>query len=63
MTADENPESPHLWRSMAQRHQGSWWEDWTTWAADRAGEKIEPPRTGSERHPVLGDGPGEYVRT
>jgi hypothetical protein len=24
---------------------------------------IDPPRVGSDAHPVLGDGPGEYVRT
>jgi polyhydroxyalkanoate synthase len=63
MTADHNPEKPELWRAAAQRHEGSWWEDWTSWAAERAGEKIEPPRTGSDVHPVLDDGPGAYVRT
>jgi polyhydroxyalkanoate synthase len=63
MTADNNPETPELWRAAATRHQGSWWEDWADWAAERAGEKVDPPRTGSELHPVLGDGPGEYVRT
>jgi polyhydroxyalkanoate synthase len=63
MTADHNPETPELWRAAAQRHQGSWWEDWAIWSAERAGAKVEPPPTGSEQHPVLGDGPGEYVRT
>jgi polyhydroxyalkanoate synthase len=63
MTADHNPETPELWRAAAQRHQGSWWEDWANWSAERAGAKVEPPPTGSEQHPVLGDGPGEYVRT
>jgi polyhydroxyalkanoate synthase len=63
MTADHNPEKPELWRAAAQRHEGSWWEDWTNWAAERAGEKIQPPRTGSDVHPVLDDGPGAYVRT
>ena len=28
-----------------------------------AGPLQAPPRTGSEEHPVLGDGPGSYVRT
>jgi polyhydroxyalkanoate synthase len=63
MTADHNPEKPELWRAAAQRHEGSWWEDWANWAAERAGERIEPPRTGSDMHPVLDDGPGAYVRT
>jgi hypothetical protein len=29
--------------------------------ADRAGPLATPPRIGSRRHPVLADGPGEYV--
>jgi polyhydroxyalkanoate synthase len=61
LTADENPESPDDWRAATQRHQGSWWDDWAWWAGQRAGEKIPPPRLGSPRHPVIGDGPGEYV--
>jgi polyhydroxyalkanoate synthase subunit PhaC len=63
LTADRNPDTPEQWRAEAQRHQGSWWEDWTGWAAERAGMRVEPPRTGSDLHPVLGDGPGTYVRT
>jgi poly[(R)-3-hydroxyalkanoate] polymerase subunit PhaC len=63
LTADQNPQSPHEWRAAAQRHQGSWWDDWAWWAGQHAGEKVPPPRTGSERHPVIGDGPGDYVRS
>jgi polyhydroxyalkanoate synthase len=62
-TADHNPDSPEQWRAAGQRHQGSWWEDWAGWGSERAGEMIDPPRMGSDRHPVIGDGPGEYVRT
>jgi polyhydroxyalkanoate synthase subunit PhaC len=61
--ADEYPESAQEWRERSTRAQGSWWEDWAAWGAERAGAQIEPPPPGSERHPVLGDGPGEYVRT
>ena len=28
----------------------------------RAGALVDPPRLGSEPHPVLGEAPGEYVR-
>jgi polyhydroxyalkanoate synthase len=62
-TADANPDSPEQWRAAATRHQGSWWDDWAWWAGQRAGEKVPPPALGSPRHPVLGDGPGEYVRS
>jgi len=62
-TADHNPPTAQEWRDAAQRHQGSWWEDWAEWGAKRAGDQVPPPPVGSDRHPVLGDGPGEYVRT
>ena len=29
----------------------------------RAGDLVDPPTTGSDSQPVLGDGPGDYVRT
>jgi polyhydroxyalkanoate synthase subunit PhaC len=61
LTADDNPESPEQWRAAATRHQGSWWDDWAWWAGERAGEQVPPPPLGSARHPVIGDGPGEYV--
>jgi polyhydroxyalkanoate synthase len=62
-TADHYPDTAQAWRASAERHQGSWWEDWAEWGAERAGELVEPPPVGSGRFPVLGDGPGDYVRT
>jgi polyhydroxyalkanoate synthase len=61
--ADETPETPQAWRAAAERRSGSWWEDWAQWGAERAGPLGEPPRVGSEAHPVLGDGPGTYIHT
>jgi poly[(R)-3-hydroxyalkanoate] polymerase subunit PhaC len=52
---------PEAWRHANSKHRGSWWEDWTTWADDRAGECIKPPAMGSRRHRAIGDAPGEYV--
>ncbi len=40
----------------------TWWEDWTAWADARAGRLGPPPPLGSERYPVLGEAPGNYVR-
>ena len=45
------------------RHSDTWWNDWIAWFGERAGERITPPAIGSERHPVLGDAPGSYVRS
>ncbi len=59
--ADRNPADPQEWRSTAQRHGGTWWEDWTSWASLRAGSLGAPPPMGSVEHPPLSDAPGEYV--
>jgi polyhydroxyalkanoate synthase len=57
------PATGEQWRDTATRHGGTWWEDWTRWAAESAGEMVDPPSTGSDGHPVLGDAPGRYVHT
>jgi polyhydroxyalkanoate synthase len=61
-TGEHSPEDPARWRKAAERHDGSWWEDWTRWADARAGRLAAPPPMGSDRHPALGAAPGEYVR-
>ena len=63
MAADEVPADPDEWRRCATRHQGSWWEDWSTWSAASAGDLVDPPPMGSESYPVLGDAPGTYIST
>ena len=62
MTAETNPPTAQEWHQTATRHAGSWWEDWISWAAERAGPMVDPPPVGKRKYPVLGDGPGEYVR-
>jgi polyhydroxyalkanoate synthase len=52
---------PDAWLAGADVHDGSWWEDWAAWMADRAGSRREPPLLGSTAHPPLGDAPGTYV--
>ena len=61
-TAENNPADPAQWRKDAQRHAGSWWEDWAAWADARAGDTAAPPPMGSRRYPALGEAPGDYVR-
>jgi polyhydroxyalkanoate synthase subunit PhaC len=63
LVGDETPETPIEWREKATRHGGSWWEDWATWSAEHAGTQVNPPSLGSKSHPVMYDGPGEYIRT
>jgi len=57
------PGSAETWRETAQRKPGTWWEDWTRWAGETAGDMIDPPTTGNDRYPVLGDAPGRYVHS
>ena len=61
IAGEDYPAGAEAWRATADRHQGSWWEDWSGWAESRAGELVKPPRMGSRRYPPLGDAPGQYV--
>jgi polyhydroxyalkanoate synthase subunit PhaC len=60
-----NPETPpeaEQWMAGAQRHEGSWWQHWAGWLADRSGEQIAaPPSVGSPRFPAKEPAPGTYV--
>jgi polyhydroxyalkanoate synthase subunit PhaC len=61
-----NPETPPdagQWLAGAQRREGSWWEHWAGWLAERSGEQIPAPGSlGSPRFPALEPAPGSYVR-
>jgi polyhydroxyalkanoate synthase subunit PhaC len=59
---EHSPDDPAQWREAAERHDGSWWEDWTRWADTRAGRLVPPPALGSDRYPARGAAPGEYVK-
>jgi len=60
--SDSYPPDAGDWQAGAVRTGGSWWPDWTDWAAQRAGPLVSPPPIGSERFPPLRDAPGDYVR-
>jgi polyhydroxyalkanoate synthase subunit PhaC len=62
-TNDQLPDTLDAWRQGSVEHPGSWWVDWDQWLAPLSGEKV-PARVPEEGGlPVLGDAPGEYVRT
>jgi polyhydroxyalkanoate synthase subunit PhaC len=52
---------PEEWRERAERHEGSWWTDWTAWLGERSGELSGARAAGSELHPPMIDAPGTYV--
>jgi polyhydroxyalkanoate synthase len=60
--AQHNPEGAARWREAAEKHGGSWWQDWASWADERAGRLGPAPPMGSDRYPALGEAPGDYVR-
>ncbi len=52
------------WLALAARLEGSWWESWTGWLAERSSAAdTAPPGFGSpeDGYPALSDAPGKYV--
>jgi polyhydroxyalkanoate synthase len=61
--SDAAPSDADEWLASANKHQGSWWEDWAEWTIARSGaEKPRPRSIGDREHPVLEIAPGRYVR-
>ena len=61
--SESAPPDPDAWLQSANKHRGSWWEDWADWTIARSGaEKPRPRSVGDRRHPILEIAPGRYVR-
>jgi len=51
------------WLAAAERHEGSWWDDWHGWQRRRAGGKKVPARVpGDGTLSPIEDAPGAYVQ-
>jgi polyhydroxyalkanoate synthase len=59
--AEPPPATAEEWQKGATRHDGSWWQDWSSWLAARSGRKGKPPTMGNAEHPPIADAPGTYV--
>jgi poly[(R)-3-hydroxyalkanoate] polymerase subunit PhaC len=55
-------EGADAWFQCAERHQGSWWEDWSAWLSERCGPLRKAPPLATRKFPKLADAPGTYVR-
>jgi polyhydroxyalkanoate synthase subunit PhaC len=53
----QHGESPDEWLETADRHNGSWWEDWATWGQTHGGP-LRAPYALPDGEPA----PGAYVR-
>ncbi|MDF3866723.1 class I poly(R)-hydroxyalkanoic acid synthase [Pseudomonas denitrificans (nom. rej.)] len=51
------------WLQGAQRHAGSWWNDWFTWLTEHAGaHRPAITRMGNAEYPPIEQAPGRYVK-
>jgi polyhydroxyalkanoate synthase len=56
------PEDPELALQSAAANDGPWTEHWIDWLGERTDERVKPKKkAGSNKYPVLGAAPGEYV--
>jgi polyhydroxyalkanoate synthase len=53
-TADE-------WLATAEKHEGSWWNDWGNWIAAFGGEKVPIRIPGDRGLKIIEDAPGTYA--
>lgn len=53
-------ENVEHWESAAEKHPGSWWDDWKQWLIQKSGEKVSPPKVHKD-YPPLTAAPGAYV--
>lgn len=61
-TNEASEADPDRWLAGATRREGTWWEDWSRWLAERAGARVAAPtELGSAAHPPMEDAPGTYV--
>jgi polyhydroxyalkanoate synthase len=53
---------PQSWKRDATAHQGSWWDHWLSWLAQRSGDQQSAPvDLGGPDHGPVAAAPGSYV--
>lgn len=53
---------PDTWLKGAERHDGSWWPDWSAWVKRRAAGMVRARVPGAGALPALEEAPGSYVK-
>ena len=50
------------WLEAAEKHQGSWWPNWSEWLKGQGGEQVAAPEAlGNEEFSAIEPAPGRYV--
>jgi poly[(R)-3-hydroxyalkanoate] polymerase subunit PhaC len=60
-TNPETPPDPEAWLAAAEKHDGSWWPDWSAWNAKHAGALVPARTPGDGKLEPIEDAPGSYV--
>jgi polyhydroxyalkanoate synthase len=56
------PEAAPDWLTSADRHEGSWWNDWNTWISAFSGGKVPARTPGDRALRVIEDAPGAFAK-
>lgn len=54
-------DQPDAWLEAAEKHPGSWWNDWHDWISRFGGEKVPARKPGDAGLKVLEDAPGSFA--
>jgi polyhydroxyalkanoate synthase len=60
-TNEKLRDSADEWLSTAEKHEGSWWNDWGNWLAGFSGEKVCARVPGEGGLKIIEDAPGTYA--
>jgi len=60
-TNEKLRDSADEWLSTAEKHQGSWWNDWGNWIAGFGGDKVPARVPGEGGLKLIEDAPGSYA--
>ncbi|MDB2414827.1 class I poly(R)-hydroxyalkanoic acid synthase [Rickettsiales bacterium] len=60
-TNNIKPKSANEWLKKAQKHEGSWWDDWHKWNQKHSGQKVKSRIAGGGKLKEICPAPGEYV--
>lgn len=60
-TNSQLPSESDNWFKGAERHEGSWWDDWKSWVLNSSNEQVNARVVGDGKLSVIEPAPGRYV--